>query len=251
MRRVSSAIWTSVAPVSVSDLPNLRDDLLLLFSGHRGHKRRRRVAAAASARDFAARVDVVVHLGDQRVDGVEALLAAHALEERPAAAPGRSSRPRSRSGRPRSGRRGRSRTSAGRRSRPRRATTPSPRRPRAPRGRRRCRCRGSRARCRGRGSPSGSRACGRACRRAGRCRAGGTAAEEARRRCSMSPATISPRMCVEETISPSTSTMLGDRGREGRLLRSRSTSPRALLPKRKFSPTRTPSAPSGRSGRRR
>src|SRR4051812_42227301 len=62
--------------------------------------------------------------------------------------------------------------------------------------------------------------------------------------CSRSPATTRPRMWVEETISPSTSTSGTTRGSNAVCARSRSASPLALWPKRKFSPTDTVVAPS-------
>src|SRR4051794_29542893 len=50
-------------------------------------------------------------------------------------------------------------------------------------------------------------------------------------------------MCVEDTISPATSTSGTTRASKASWRRSRSASPMALCPKRKFSPTETRSAP--------
>src|SRR5918994_3269830 len=59
-----------------------------------------------------------------------------------------------------------------------------------------------------------------------------------------SPTETSPRMCVEETISPSSSTSSATRVSNASCARSSTVSPLALLPKRKFSPTETVRAPS-------
>ena len=61
---------------------------------------------------------------------------------------------------------------------------------------------------------------------------------------SISPAAISERMRLEETISPSSSTSGTTRSSNSGRAASISGSPFALAPKRKFSPTDTFSAPS-------
>ena len=57
------------------------------------------------------------------------------------------------------------------------------------------------------------------------------------------PAATSPRMWVEETISPSSSTISVTRVSNAVCSRNSAVSPRARLPKRKFSPTDTQVAP--------
>ena len=112
-------------------------------------------------------------------------------------------------------------------------------RPRTRRGRRRRRCSGRRARCRARGWRSGSRARARARRRGRRCRAAGTAS-----RGSGWPARgrrpPRGRGCASRRRSrrrPRRAARRAPRTRPG--ARSRSASPLALWPKRKFSPTDT------------
>src|SRR4051812_13881218 len=77
MRWVSRAIWTRVLPVSCSFSPNWAT-ISALRSWVRLMRQRR---VAGSSRDRPSLVDVPAHLLDERVDRVEALLAAQPLEE--------------------------------------------------------------------------------------------------------------------------------------------------------------------------
>src|SRR3954451_5439349 len=77
IRWVSSAIWTRVLPVSRSFSPNW-ETISALRSWVRLMRQRR---VAGSSRDRPSLVDVPAHLIDERVDRVEALLAAQSLEE--------------------------------------------------------------------------------------------------------------------------------------------------------------------------
>src|SRR3954466_7634618 len=77
MRCVSSATWTRVLPVSCSFSPNW-ETISCLRSAVRLMRQRR---VAGSPGDGAGLVDVRAHLLDERLDRVEALLAAQALEE--------------------------------------------------------------------------------------------------------------------------------------------------------------------------
>src|SRR3954447_6587356 len=80
MRRVSSAICTSVAPVSVSALPK-RVTISRFSSAVIAGMRPVRLAARSPG-DAPCALRVGVHLLDQRLRRVEALLAPDALEER-------------------------------------------------------------------------------------------------------------------------------------------------------------------------
>src|SRR3954469_15539770 len=77
MRWVSRAIWTRVLPVSCSFSPNWAT-ISALRSWVRLMRQRR---VAGSSRDRPSLVDVPAHLVDERVDRVEALLAAQPLED--------------------------------------------------------------------------------------------------------------------------------------------------------------------------
>src|SRR3954453_4122131 len=77
MRWVSRAIWTRVLPVSSAFSPNCAT--ISALRSWVSVMRQRRVAGAS--RDGPSLVDVPAHLVDERVDRVEALLAAQPLEE--------------------------------------------------------------------------------------------------------------------------------------------------------------------------
>src|SRR3954452_13166610 len=77
IRCVSSAIWTRVFPVSWAFSPNW-ETISALRSWVRLMRQRR---VAGSTRDRPGLVDVPAHLLDERIDRVEALLAAQPLEE--------------------------------------------------------------------------------------------------------------------------------------------------------------------------
>src|SRR3954470_14072188 len=77
MRCVSSAICTRVLPVSWAFSPNWAT--ISLLRSWVSVMRQRRVAG--SPRDRPGLVDVATHLLDERLDRVEALLAAQSLEE--------------------------------------------------------------------------------------------------------------------------------------------------------------------------
>src|SRR4051794_8183649 len=77
IRWVSSATWTRVLPVSCSFSPNW-ETISCLRSAVRLMRQRR---VAGSPGDGSGLVDVRAHLLDERLDRVEALLAAQALEE--------------------------------------------------------------------------------------------------------------------------------------------------------------------------
>src|SRR5690242_15537997 len=77
IRWVSSATWTRVLPVSCSFSPNW-EMISRLRSAVRLMRQRR---VAGSSRDRPGLVDVRAHLLDERLDRVEALLAAQPLEE--------------------------------------------------------------------------------------------------------------------------------------------------------------------------
>src|SRR3954451_14676164 len=84
MRWVSSAIWTRVLPVSCAFSPNcatisaLRSWVSVMAAAQAS---RAPPARSGHAGDGAGLLDVLAHLRDERVDGLEALLAAQALEE--------------------------------------------------------------------------------------------------------------------------------------------------------------------------
>src|SRR4051795_8215605 len=77
IRWVSSAIWTRVLPVSRAFSPNC-ETISALRSWVRLMRQRR---VAGSSGDRPSLVDVAAHLLDERVDRLEALLAAQSLEE--------------------------------------------------------------------------------------------------------------------------------------------------------------------------
>src|SRR5512132_452830 len=80
MRSVSSATWTSVLPVSFSPLP--KRAISSRFRWRVTVMPAARVAASAvRAGDVAGPLDVAAHLLDERLDAVEAPLAAQPLEE--------------------------------------------------------------------------------------------------------------------------------------------------------------------------
>src|SRR5215216_1409180 len=96
MRAVSSATWTSVEPVSASPCPYLatmsrfasavsviRRKTVAGVEAPAGRLRSRRRIARGLAY-LAREDDVALHLLDERIHGVEALLATHALDERDA-----------------------------------------------------------------------------------------------------------------------------------------------------------------------
>ena len=234
MRSVSSATWTRVLPGVLLVLAELGDDLGLAFLGQRvmrrrrvagsaarspaprrrrgpsarpARRRRRSAARRAGARGTRARsgcaVEVAVEVEQVGLDQ----LAAAGLERRAhadvvAAATGRR----------RPSRAARVDAVAGRHV----------------------------AVGRARGSRSGSRARGRACRRARPRRVDRERrAEQRRRRTRRAPPSTSPRMWLEETISPSTSQQRHDARLEALVgLQQRRRRPARRWPKRKFSPTR-------------
>ena len=247
MRSVSSATWTRVLPVSCVVLAELGDDLALALRGQRAHVRRR----TASRRQAAARARAAAIRRVPRRRARICSTSASTLSKRrsprsrsqelEAQLLRRRGRRRSRAGTPRQlaaaglERRAHADVDRGRAQSP----------PSARRGRRRRRGRARRSRVGDEVGGREARACARACRRAPPRRRRRTARRAAASACCTRPPATRPRMWLEETISPSTSSSGTTRVSKRSSAREQSRRrPGARWPKRKFSPTETCVAPS-------